>query len=143
MTEPILSKGGKPRGHYEKPDINDPRPITRQNETADILAKNGYDIEMLPNNSKAGNGYGIKPESNPDLLVNGKAFDVYSPDTLNVRNIWSTVKGKTEEQAGRIVLNLEDYKGSMDSLQVQFRDWKIDGLEELLIIKEGKIGRLI
>lgn len=139
LTEPTTS-GGKPKGNYEKPDPNDPRPITRQNETADLLAEKGYDIEMLPE-VKGGNGYGVKPESNPDFLINEKVFDCYSPDTLNVRNIWSTVVGKTENQASSIVLNLEDYTGSMDKLVKQFDDWPIEGLDELFIIKDGSITR--
>lgn len=139
LTEPTTS-GGSPKGNYEKPDPKDPRPITRQNETADLLAEKGYDVEMLPE-TKGGNGHGIKPESNPDFLINGKAFDCYSPDTTNVRNIWSTVEGKTQKQAGGIVINLDDYTGSMDKLMKQFNDWPIEGLDELFIIKDGSITR--
>lgn len=139
LTEPTTS-GGSPKGNYEKPDPKDPRPITRQNETADLLAEKGYDVEMLPE-TKGGNGHGIKPESNPDFLINGKAFDCYSPDTTNVRNIWSTVEGKTQKQAGGIVINLDDYTGSIDKLMKQFNDWPIEGLDELFIIKDGGITR--
>nr|WP_240636654.1 WXG100 family type VII secretion target [Paenibacillus silvae] len=85
-TEPTLPPGGKPKGNYEKPDPNDPNPIRLQNEAADLLANKGYDITMLPN-TKGGNGYGINPTSNPDFLINGKAFDCYSPETIKVRNI--------------------------------------------------------
>ena len=139
LTEPT-TPGGQPKGNYEKPDHLDPRPITRQNETADLLAEKGYDVEMLPG-TKGGNGHGIKPESNPDFLINGKPFDCYSPDTSNVRNIWSTVEGKTQKQASGIVLNLEDYTGSMDKLMKQFNDWPIEGLDELFIVKDGNITR--
>ncbi|OOC52407.1 hypothetical protein BBD40_29005 [Paenibacillus ihbetae] len=139
LTEPTTS-GGEPRGNYETPDPNDPRPIMRQNETADLLASQGYDVEMLPG-TKGGNGHGILPESNPDFLINGKAFDCYSPDTGNVRNIWSTIVGKTERQAGGIVLNLDDYTGSMDKLMKQFDDWPIEGLDELFVVKDGTITR--
>lgn len=140
LTEPTSTPGGKPKGNYEKPDPKDPRPITRQNEAADLLADKGYDIEMLPG-TKGGNGYGIKPESNPDFLINGKPFDCYSPDTAKVRNIWSNVVTKTETQAGGIVLNLDDYPGSMEALKKQFDDWPIQGLNELLVIKDGSITR--
>lgn len=97
---------------------------------------------MLPA-KKGGNGYGIKPESNPDLLINGQAFDVFSPNTTNVRNIWSTIEYKSKTQASRIVLNLDDYKGPMDKLQNQFYKWKIDSLDELLIVKNGSVTRLL
>jgi|GEM_PF-3651051 len=141
LTEPILPEGGKPKGKYEKPDPNDPNPIILQNNAADLLANKGYDVELLPN-TKGGNSYGINSTSNPDFLINGKAFDCYSPETLKVRNIWGTVVKKTEEQAGRIVLNLDGYKGSMGELYKQFNTYEIPTLEELLIIKDGKVTRL-
>lgn len=140
LTEPNLPSGGSPRGRYEKPDPKDPRPITRQNETADLMANKGYDMEMLPE-TKGGNGYGRNPESNPDFLINGKPFDCYSPNTAKVRNIWSTVQGKTEMQTGNIVVNLDDYPGSMEALKKQFDDWPIKGLDELLVVKDGNITR--
>ncbi|WP_338552120.1 hypothetical protein [Paenibacillus sp. KS-LC4] len=141
LTEPTLPPGGKPKGKYEKPDPNEPNPITFQNEAADLLASKGYDIEMLPN-TKGGNGYGIKPASNPDFLINGKPFDCYSPETLKVRNIWATVVKKTEEQASRIVMNLDGYKGSLNELYEQFKKYEIPTLDELIIIKDGQMTRL-
>ncbi len=96
---------------------------------------------MLPYKTN-GNGYGVKPSSNPDYLIDGQVFDCYSPKTTNLRTIWDTVVGKTENQARRVVLNLDDYSGSLDDLAKQFNDWPIDGLDELLAIKNGKIARL-
>lgn len=140
-TEPTLPEGGSPRGKYETPDPNEPIPITLQNNAADLLANKGYDIEMLPA-TKGGNGYGIKPTSNPDFLIDGKPFDCYSPATPKVRNIWQTVVKKTEEQASRIVMNLDAYEGSMDDLYAQFNNYDIPTLDELMIIKDGQIMRL-
>ncbi len=97
---------------------------------------------MLPE-TKGGNGYGKKPTSNPDFLINGEAFDCYSPNGSNIRNIWSTVEQKTIKQADRIVLNLDDYTGSIDELYKQFKSWDIENLKELLVIKNGKITRWI
>ncbi|WP_081848520.1 hypothetical protein [Clostridium sp. KNHs205] len=143
LTEPILEKGSKPKGNYEKNRPGtDGQPIIRQNESADLLASEGYDIEMLPE-TKGGNGYGKKPTSNPDFLINGEAFDCYSPDGSNIRNIWSTVEQKTIKQADKIVLNLDDYTGSIDELYKQFKSWDIENLKELLVIKNGKITRWI
>jgi hypothetical protein len=142
LTNPTRPLGSKPKGRYETPDPKDPRPIVRQNGAADLLAAKGYDVEMLPA-TKGGNGYGIKPESNPDFLINGNAFDVFSPNTKNVRNIWSTVEYKSQTQASRVLLNLDDYSGSMTKLQNQFNDWKIDSLDELLFIKNGEVTRLL
>ena len=144
FTEATLPKGGVPRGVYGVPtgDAATIRSITRQNETADLLAREGYDIEMLPYKVE-GNGQGLIPSANPDYKILGEVFDCYSPNTSNVRNIWTTVKEKTLSQGRRIVLNLDDFTGSMDDLAKQFADWPIDTLDELLAIKDGKIARLV
>lgn len=119
LTNPKKEKGGKPKGNYEnlRPG-KDGQPIIRQNESADLLAKEGYDIEMLPE-VKGGNGYGKKTTSNPD------------------------VEEKTNRQAERIILNLDDFKGSVSELHDQFRLWDITDLKELFIIKDGTIERWI
>ncbi len=142
LTEPSLPKGGKPKGSYAKPDVKKPKPIQRQNESADLLAQGGYNIEMLPD-TIGGNGYGITPKSNPDYLIEGEVFDCYAPDTDNVRNIWSYIEDKTKRQAQRVILNLDDYPGSIDALYKQFTEYKINTLSELFIIKDGQIVRLI
>ncbi|MCI9072090.1 MAG: hypothetical protein HFH80_04680 [Lachnospiraceae bacterium] len=141
LTEPTLPRGGTPRGNYERSRPGpDGRPIDRQNESADLLAEYGYDIEMLPER-RGGNGYGIEAGSNPDYLIDGKAFDCYSPDGRNVRNIWSNVEDKTTRQAERIILNLDDYAGSEEDLYNQFMEYEIETLKELIIIKDGNIER--
>ena len=142
FTEPELPIGGHPKGKYGVPDVNDPGPIMRQNNSADILAHQGFDIEMLPERI-GGNGYGVKQNSNPDFLINGVAFDCYSPETANVRNIWSTVEKKTKSQARNIILNLDAYPGSLDDLAIEFLEYPISSLKELFIIKNGRISRLI
>jgi hypothetical protein len=144
FTEATLPKGGVPRGVYEVPtgDAATIRSITRQNEAADLLAREGYDIEMLPYKVD-GNGQGLIPSANPDYKILGEVFDCYSPNTSNVRNIWTTVQEKTLSQGRRIVLHLDDFTGSMDDLAKQFTDWPIDTLDELLVIKNGKIARLV
>ncbi|WP_207655444.1 MULTISPECIES: hypothetical protein [unclassified Clostridium] len=143
FTKPTLPEDGVPRGVYESAtgDADTIRSITRQNEAADLLAKEGYDIEMLPYKVD-GNGEGLIPTANPDYKIMNNVFDCYSPSTSNVRNIWSTVQEKTLSQGRRIVLNLNDYTGSMDGLVKQFYDWPIESLDELIVIKDGKIVTL-
>ncbi len=57
-----------------------------------------------------------------------------------MRNIWSTIREKDGAgQADRIVLNLDDSGASLDALRSQFRDWPIDGLKEVLIVRGGAV----
>lgn len=145
ITEPVSTSPTTLRGVAGTPDPNDPRPIKRQNEAAQLFADKGYDIEMLPD-SPNGNGYGLLDDSCPDYLINGQPFDCYSPDkNTPVRNIWRTVKGKTETQARRIVINFDDSNKSLTELINQFHTWDKDlsTLDELLVVKDGEIIRVI
>lgn len=38
---------------------------------------------------------------------------------------------------------MDDYGGSIDDLYNQFKEWGIEDLKELLVIKDGKIIRWI
>jgi hypothetical protein len=76
LTEPSLPERGKPLGEYERipKDDKNGRGIILQNKSADIIAAEGYKIVMLKA-KKNGNGYGVKKNSNPDYLIEGKAFE--------------------------------------------------------------------
>lgn len=85
----------------------------------------------------------MRTGSNPDLLVEGNVFDVYSPDANTpATNIIRTIAHKTKTQATRILLNLTDYEGDVENLFFQIIS-KIDGdlkyLEELKVIIDGLI----
>lgn len=147
MTTPSFSKGGVPKGKYEPINPSDTieniESLTAQNKTADIFANHGYDIEMLPNKIE-GNGYGIIETGSPDFLIEGKAFDCYSPRGSRAINVASVVAEKTEHQASRIVLNLDNYTGEIDDIVYQFTnpEWRIESLDELFVVKNNKIIRI-
>ena len=86
--EPSLPKESKPNGQYSPPNN---RGLTRQNETADLFSREGYNVQMLEE-IDGGNGYGLKPNSNPDYLIEGEAFDCYSPEAnTSIKNIVNAV----------------------------------------------------
>ncbi|AXO81858.1 hypothetical protein DZC78_10160 [Olleya aquimaris] len=109
-----------------------------ENETADILAKNGFIVEQNPNI--------IGTTKKPDYLIEGKVFDCYAPFERNkkARGIWSEVEDKIlKEQTKRVIINLKNWKGDVSILKKQFTDWNIKGLEEVIYItKEGQINYL-
>ncbi|WP_445456344.1 CdiA C-terminal domain-containing protein [Flavobacterium sp. HNIBRBA15423] len=129
----------KPKGTVtrisKKADIETKTSLELENETADILAKNGFDIEQNPI---------IKGTSKePDYLIEGKVFDCYAPFNKNkpVRGVWSEVQDKVlKDQTKRVVINLKNWEGDVSKLQQQFMDWAIEGLKEVMYIsKDGKI----
>ncbi|ANY70514.1 hypothetical protein BBD42_02480 [Paenibacillus sp. BIHB 4019] len=142
LTEPSLPEGGKPKGNYTKGDSHG---IKKESETADLMADQGYDIEML-DEVNGGNGYGIKESSNPDFLIEGKVFDCYAPTIeTNVDNILRNITKKTKTQAERIVLNLDQFPSEKvaEIIQGILRKANPNGdlknLKELFIVKEGEI----
>jgi hypothetical protein len=110
----------------DKMDDATKRSLNRENETADILTDKGYNVEQNPK---------VLGNKNPDFKINGKIFDNYAPETSNVRNIWSVVQEKVlSGQTNRVVVNLGDFKGDFKALQKQFKDYSIEGLEEIIFI---------
>ncbi|WP_248064012.1 WXG100 family type VII secretion target [Paenibacillus silvae] len=145
LTEPSLPKGSKPKGNYGEGDSHG---IKKQNETANVLADNGYDIKML-DEIDGGNGHGIANGSNPDYLIEGNVFDCYGPKPDGkVQSIIKEIAGKTKKQSERIVLNLDNFPNEKvtEIIETILRKANPNGdlkrLEELLLVKDGKITRV-
>ena len=138
-TIPSRSSSGIPKGNYA---IESSRGLIRQNEAANLLASQGYEVIML-DEIVGGNGYGINPDSNPDFLIEGRVFDVYSPDNnTSTKTIIRTISDKTTKQADRIILNLDDYNQDLISLKNDLLS-RVGGdlkrLQELKVIRNGVI----
>ena len=142
--------GGVPSGRRttigpnEGPD--QVRSLTRENESADILAEKGYRVEQNPSTDGRTMRDGSPNATDPDYIIEGEYFDSYAPgigangEPKTTRGVWSEVEKKVErEQAERIVLNLDDWDGDFDALKTQFDDWPIENLEEVIVIKDGEI----
>ncbi|MDM5279685.1 WXG100 family type VII secretion target [Paenibacillus silvae] len=146
LIEPSMSKGGIPKGNYANREGG--RGNIRQNESANLLADQGYDIEML-DEVVGGNGYGIKKGKNPDFIIEGRVFDCYSPDSdTPIDSICAKIKYKTKSQAQRIVLNLDDYPSEKidELLETVLRQTNsqanLKHLDELVVIKDGEINKV-
>ena len=110
------------------------RSLIRENEAAETIAKNGYNIEQNPVIDGT--------TRNPDYLIEGEIFDCYSPaENTKVRNVASTIEEKVikKGQAERVVLNLDDWKGNVDELVKQLNDYPIEGLKEVIIVYDGTV----
>ncbi|WP_145333012.1 WXG100 family type VII secretion target [Paenibacillus xylanexedens] len=146
LIEPSMPKGGKPKGNYANNEGG--RGNVRQNESANLLADQGYDIEML-DEVVGGNGFGIKKGKNPDFIIEGKIFDCYSPDSNTpIDSISAKIKNKTKSQAQRIVLNLDDYPSAKidELLETLLRQTNpqanLKHLDELVVIRDGVINKV-
>lgn len=135
----ITRKSRKPRGRRtripEDADDATRRSLERENDSADILAEKGYDVEQNPS---------VDGSMNPDYKIDGEIYDNYAPSTGNPRNIASEVAKKVERgQTERVILNLSDSPVDLNRLRQQFADWPVEGLKDLkMITADGKIGTL-
>jgi contact-dependent growth inhibition (CDI) system CdiA-like toxin len=122
---------GRPKQPRPNDDKETTRGLVRENESARILAENGYDVEQNPLNKSS-----IKE---PDYKINGEYADCYAPSTDNPRSIVGTIARKVNTgQAERIVLNLNDSQVTLESLKKQLSESPIDNLKELIVIKGEK-----
>lgn len=145
-TKPSGKPGGKPRGEYAEEIDNGRR---GQNHAANILADEGYDVEMLKEVQEEvdgvdiGNGHGVTPSSNPDYLIENRAFDAYSPQKgTALKTIKKEIKDKTKKQADGIVLVTEYYKGDISALKNYLLGQTkndLKHLRELKAIVNGKV----
>jgi len=133
--EPPPKKGsltGRPSQAGQDADEATKKGIERENESAQLLAKNGYDVEQNPPRRSNGKA--------PDYRINGMYYDCMAPSTPSVRNIASRIKREKIDsgQVDRVVLNLDDTSVTVEAMRKQLLDWPISGLKELIAIKDGK-----
>ncbi|MEV0193606.1 putative T7SS-secreted protein [Kitasatospora purpeofusca] len=132
-VDPNAAPEGRPTNIPKKSDEATERSLRRENESAQILARNGYKVEQNPNLTTT--------EKNPDYRIEGDIWDCYSPSSAKPRSIHSGIAEKVnKDQADRIVLNMSDTEVDLATMKKQLQDWPIDGLKEVKVIdKAGNV----
>jgi hypothetical protein len=122
-----------PRGTPKKvhPTRVDDKPLRRENESAIVLARAGYDIEQDPPPMPSG--------KRPDYRVHGEYWDCYAPGDATLSTIRRELSGKVRGGTPRVVLNLDDYPGHADQIKPILRDRGIHGLKEVLVVRRGTV----
>lgn len=109
------------------------RSLTRENESALVLARHGYDVEQNPE---------VSGPKRPDYRIEGNIFDNYAPITASADNIWSAMAKKVKkEQTSRVVLNLDDTTVTTEALRGA-RPPAPGGLQEVLVVRHDTVSRL-
>lgn len=134
-TQPTGQRGQKPTGRRttipRKADDAFRRGLERENESADTLADNGYNVEQNPK---------VPGPKKPDFRIEGEIYDNYAPSTNDARNIVDVMRDKAGRgQADRIVLNLDDSLVQLDEIKTALSDFPISKLREIIIVKGGNI----
>jgi hypothetical protein len=110
--------------------------LRRENETAKVLAEAGYDIEQNPATTSNG--------KNPDYLIEGEVWDCYSPRGSSTRTIHTAIREKVgrggeDQQADRIILNLDACGASVAEIRARLERSPIRRLREIKIVKDGNV----
>lgn len=108
-------------------------------KVTETLASNGYKVKFRVHDGKA--------KKNPDIEIEGKIFDIYSPNpSTPVKAIIMTSISKARKgQTDRVVVNLVESPHSINDLRMNFLGNRPDlqGLREVLgITREGQVIRL-
>ncbi|MGW2646761.1 CdiA C-terminal domain-containing protein [Streptomyces sp. NPDC001393] len=136
QADPNAKPRGKPEPISKKDDATTIRAKGREVDSAETLAKQGYDVEQRP--ATLPNG------KNPDFRIEGKVFDNYAPTAKNPRSIYDAVQKKVDKgQTDRVVVNLGDSDADLGALRSQFHSWPMNDLKEVIVIdREGNIVHL-
>jgi hypothetical protein len=106
-------------------------PLRRENESADLLAQKGFDIEQNPE--------GKPNRKNPDYKVEGEYFDCYAPQTNSLDNIRTKLSDKVAKQAERLVLYMDDTPLTTIDVADMLRRKPIAGLKEIMVVQDGRV----
>ncbi|EDN70788.1 conserved hypothetical protein [Beggiatoa sp. PS] len=134
-TQPTGRLNEKPRGNPAPETGSQKYTHQRENEAAQILAAQGYQIEQNPGTLPNG--------KNPDYKIEGQYFDCFAPTSNNIEQVrWGISRKVKSGQTERIILNLEDslYEPN-DIIELLSRKPK-KGLKEVIGIKGGKITHI-
>ena len=149
-AEKLKAKGvlsGRKTTIPKKADEATRRSLIRENEAAEILVENGFDVQQNPNLP----GTTRKPDQ---LILKGsvgdKKFenvitDVFSPaPNTSARNIRSTINEKVniKQQADTIVLNMADSKVGISDVTSAIKAEPIQNLKDVIILREGNVTLL-
>lgn len=116
------------------------RSYQRENESAEILSKAGYNVEQNPAPpQKRPPGSDKVDLPKPDLKLEGNYADVYSPkDTTGEKKVFKEIYDKSKDQASRIVLNLSDSQMTSKDIAKAIESGKYGSrlkyTEELIVI---------
>jgi hypothetical protein len=121
----------RPSGPPTAIDGNKTRGLERENESAIVLARAGYDIEQNPASAS---------KKDPDYRIQGDFWDCYAPQGNKTKNIRTAMREKVrKKQASRIILNLDDCEASSAEIRARLVHDPIRGLEEIKIVHNGQV----
>ena len=123
--------------------------IDSENQVADMLAIAGYQTVQSPTQGanpvvtpERMQAEGLNPDKNPDLLVEGRIYDTYTPVQDSTGSIVNGIKSKiVDEQTQRVVVDLRDTTQTTSSLRAALRVNPIPGLKEVITVTANGLSQ--
>jgi len=119
------------------------RSLQRENESADRLVENGYNVEQNPLIKTTDN---IREGAQPDYRINSEIFDNYAPNNkADVEQIRNQISRKVKrKQTYRIIINLDDSDVAITDIKTMLRIRKpVQNLQQLIILKNRQLIKII
>jgi hypothetical protein len=135
-SDPNAAPGGTRTPIHENDRPSTIRDLQLENEGAEVLARNGYDVQQNPT---------VTGTKNPDYLVEGEVFDCYAPRSETSSNsVYSRIDDKVfSGQTERIVLNTTDWTGDISQVQGMLNEYPIVNLREVIVVDgSGSVIRI-
>ncbi|WP_158839987.1 CdiA C-terminal domain-containing protein [Saccharothrix deserti] len=131
QPDPDARPHGTPTVSDPKASAERQRSDNRENESAEVLAKQGFDVEQNP---------AVKPNGKaPDYLIEGKYFDNYAPGAASERGIHDNIQKKVASgQVDRVVVNFGDSHVDPQVVRDNLHNYEVEGLKEVVGIDKNK-----
>jgi hypothetical protein len=100
----------------------------------------GENAALTPERMRA---FGLRETADPDLLVEGRVFDIYTPERDDAGTVWQAIAGKVvvNRQADRIAIDLRGTSLTEADVRAALGANRIRGLKEVITLTDRGLGR--
>jgi hypothetical protein len=152
LTRPTGQVGGKPgeqrSASSEGATPKDKAQVDSENQVGGAFARAGY--RTVQNPTEGSNpaltperlrAEGLNPRARPDLLVENRIYDTYTPEADNANSIRKGIAVKIgERQTQRVAVDLRGTTQTEAAVRATLRAHPVPGLKEVVIIAKDGIG---
>jgi Contact-dependent growth inhibition CdiA C-terminal domain len=153
LTRPTAPVGSVPTGVRSKAvkgaGADDKAGVDSENQVADKAAAAGYRTVQRPTDGpnppltpKRIEAEGLNPKAKPDLLLEGRVFDTYTPVVDDAGKIRNGIADKVKfRQTHRVVVDLRQTTQTQASVRAALRANPVPDLKEVIILTQEGLGQ--
>jgi hypothetical protein len=116
--------------------------VRNENSMADQLAREGYRVIQNPRiPPEQMTEQGLDSEKNPDFIIEGRVFDLYTPIVTTASQVYLGIAKKINDgQTDRVVVDLRHTQTTRAELEAELKTYPIEGLKEVITVTEYGVG---